>query len=244
MVDYIVFGDFNTKENGWKLLDLVENPPAPKVNKFDIPYTDGSVVASGYTPGTAHPLFYENRTVTYVFAKEDINRDWEHVFDDFMLAVHGRHLIVYHGQKLLGRPYRVGDCAITEMAVSGTVATITVVLDAYPFKIYPETMLYNGPTTHDAGSNVYRIPTLLTVPSVRDTSIEVMISGQASGDVTMYFGSIYGNVTLVPQYSNFVPLSRNIDDICGEGPCEVRIVSSRYDLTGKNVRIRFSGKVL
>lgn len=136
------------------LLDGYElNPPEPKTYTVDVPGGNGVI---DLTTALTGDVVYNNRTQTFQFAVIDTtNNDFETVKTDFSNYIHGKAFdyqitmdpgYTYHGRfKVTGYEHQA--------FVSGILGTITVEVDAEPYKL-KDHMVYKLNAT---GGKMFRL---------------------------------------------------------------------------------------
>lgn len=89
----ITIGNDSVSKNTWNDWHLIPesrplfNPPSVKFNYVDIPGADGSLDLT--TVMTGKPL-YENRTGSWTFIAENGYREWQKLYSDISVYLHGR----------------------------------------------------------------------------------------------------------------------------------------------------------
>lgn len=165
------FGSINSDTDlGLFLTSVKCSEPEPKRTVVDVPCRDGELDLSYAVSSDLH---YKNRKLTLEFKKTDYTNSWMEVFSDIADQLHGKKMHVV----ISNDPEWYWDSFITvDPSSEYNVGTITVNLNAYPYKRQEYTRSY---TSTAAGVAVALLVTKQTVvPTLSsDAAFTVSIDG-------------------------------------------------------------------
>lgn len=169
--------------------------PKPKTESVAIPGADGQLDLS--TALTDGEVKFNNRTLTFKFSLLTKSRTWEGVKSAVSNYLHGRKLqVVLDSDKAF---YYVGRCTVDPFTESKKGATLTIKVDAEPYKydILDSTEEWEWDSFNFETGIIYNLnavsvtpSTVITVPSRRMKVVPV-ITTSAAMDV-MFKGVRYG----------------------------------------------------
>ena len=126
----VKFGEFHSKDTyGMDFLSYKISAPVPKTNVIDVPLKDGVIDLTSALTGDVK---YENRTITILLEVRDRRDMWPAKLTKIRSDLHGRVKNIIFDDDLAF--YYTGRISVGEIQSNGSTGTLTITVDAEPFK--------------------------------------------------------------------------------------------------------------
>lgn len=126
----VTFGSKHSYDDfGLWLTGVDIGSPTPKRTTQEVPGRDGAIDLTYALSSETH---YKNRPLTFTFQKADSTYSWDELYRNVSNAIHGRRLHIVQDSD--PNYYWDAFCTVEKPKFNGKIITMTVKLDAYPYK--------------------------------------------------------------------------------------------------------------